>query len=128
MSRKKIIIISVITLIFAVIIGINFYIQNKKQDTDQEPSQEQPKEELIIDLQNEIGGEIIKTGFNISYESTKDIVIITITDIPLEENKENAFYYLERKGINICNINYLLMPGRGISFPEDFKEAPAKCE
>lgn len=118
-TRKKFIILSVL-IVFLLVVVVNYAIQRQKQE-EKTVEPEAAKEEIVLELEKEIGGTIIKEGFNISYESGKDLLIITVTDVPFSTNEQGAIEYLEQRGVDICETDIIILPGRGVDMPEDYK-------
>jgi hypothetical protein len=125
-KNKKTIIFVAILLAFGLIVAINYHFAKDKTPTVAE--REEVKKSFIKDLEGEIGGEIIERGFSISYESGKKLFVITITDMPFEENRDRAFEYLKSKNIYLCDEDYILMAGRGIESPEGLEGVGGGCD
>lgn len=117
-KKQKIIIFITIITIILLAIGVGFLLDyySKKNDKENKKS-DQAKESVISQTADQIGGEITEDGFNITYESGKDRIIITVTKEPFDEYKKKGEEYLINKGVKLCDINYLVLPARGITAP-----------
>jgi hypothetical protein len=125
-NKKIIIIISVILVLIFVTLYLLLVGDNQEQQNLKNP--ETAKERVIKSAQEQIGGVIMEQGFNISYESGVDRIIITITDIPFAENENRALDYLEGMGVNICQENIITLGGRGITIPNGHSSRINECQ
>jgi hypothetical protein len=121
MSKKQKIIIGISIAVFIVLLIIAGFIYEyyKKKNEDTTARSEQAKESVISQTTNQIGGEIIEDGFNITYESGENRFIITVTKEPFDEYKKRGEEYLKNKGIDLCKINYLVLAGHGVTAPDN---------
>ncbi len=125
MKRKYIIFIVLLTLT-ALTIGAMLSLRRKQQSpTGNSSAQKKAEQSLVTETTNQIGGEIIKDGFNISYESGEKRFIITITAEPFNENKQKAIDYLNSIGVKVCEENYVFLAARGVR--RDNNQSTTSC-
>lgn len=119
MNKKSIFIVSfILGILLIIVVLLLLFSDNKKPDSGP-VTKPKAEEEIMLKTEEQIGGVIIKDGFDISYESNKNRVIITVTDEPFKKNREKALAYLKDMGIDVCKINLIVLPGKGITPAED---------
>lgn len=78
--------------------------------------------EIQKETAQQVGGVIVKEGYDISYEEGKSRTIITITDSPFLEKLENAKKELQAEGFDFCSDNYLVLTRGGVELPLNWSE------
>lgn len=113
LSRKQIVVLTLIVL-FGLIIYFVLQMPQEKEEEKKETS-DKAEVKIISETQDWVGGNIVEEGFNISYESGKERLIITITDTPFITSVNKAKNYLTTRGYDFCTENYLVLTGTGIA-------------